>query len=504
MAREAMNALSWIDWTVMLAYAAFVGALGFSFARGHKSTEDYFVGDRRMNWFAVGLSIFAAAFSALSFVLLPREGAFRNWNFLTALLFIPLVITPLLWWVFVPLFTRLGLHSVYEYLEIRFNPLLRRFGALLFMGYAFGWLGSMLYAMGLILDAVLDLTEAQFFMVLVAVGLVALVYTSFGGLKGIVWLDVLQAVTLGGSVVIILLLAIGRIDGGFAAVIEAGRAHDKFDMLSLNASPASQPSIYWIFALGLFVYLPGYTTSQVTVQRYLCMPGLKQARRALAINAVMATVVYFLFMLVGTVMFVYYLQQVGQLPKLASEDQILPYFIARDLRVPGMVGLMVAGLFAAAMSTLDGGINSLTAVIVYDWMGGRKTSVLFSRGLTALIGLGVIGAAVLVPYIGKHVIDMITTVAGTFLGLLLGVYVLGMFSSRANSGGAILGLACGVAGLLFAWNHPGIPRWWCGAFAFLPTLVVGWATSRLFPPPRPEQRRGLFFYDSSKESSGAR
>ncbi len=495
-----MTALSWIDWTVMLAYAGFVGALGFSFARGHKSTEDYFVGDRRMNWFAVGLSIFAAAFSALSFVLLPREGAFRNWNFLTALLFIPLVITPLLWWVFVPLFTRLGLHSVYEYLEIRFNPSLRRLGALLFMGYAFGWLGSMLYAMGLILDAVLDLTEAQFFLVLVAVGLVALVYTSFGGLKGIVWLDVLQAITLGGTVVIILLLAIARIDGGFTTVLEVGRAHDKFEMLSLDANPTSQPSIYWIFALGLFVYLPGYTTSQVTVQRYLCMPGLKQARRALAINAAMATVVYFLFMLVGTIMFVYYLQEAGRLPTLAREDQILPHFIAHDLRVPGMVGLMVAGLFAAAMSTLDGGINSITAVIVYDWMGGRKTSVLFSRVLTALIGLGVIGAAVLVPYIGTHLIDMITAVASTFLGLLLGVYVLGMFSPRANSGGAAIGLACGVAGLAFAWFHPDIPRWWCGAFAFLPTLLAGWAASRLFPPPRPEQRRGLFL---SQDSEGA-
>ncbi len=499
-----MTALSWIDWIVILAYALIVAVLGFSFSRGQKSTEEYFVGDRRMNWFAVGLSIFAAAFSALSFVLLPRESAFRNWNFLTALLFIPLVITPLLWWVFVPLFTRLELHSVYEYLEIRFNPSLRRLGALLFMGYAFGWLGSMLYAMGLILDAVLDLTETQFFMMVVAVGLIALIYTSFGGLKGIVWLDVLQALTLGGSVIIILLLALSRIDGGFATVVEVGQAEAKFDMLSLDADPTSQPSIYWIFALGLFVYLPGYTTSQVTVQRYLCMPGLKQARRALAINAFMATVVYFLFMLAGTVVFVFYVQKGGWPPVLGSEDQILPHFIAQDLRVPGMVGLMVAGLFAAAMSTLDGGMNSISAVIVYDWLAGRKTSVLFSRMLTALIGLGVIGAAVAVPYIGKYLIDMITVVASTFLGLLLGVYVLGMFAARANSGGATIGLACGVAGLAIALRHPGIPNWWCGVFAFVPTLVVGWATSYLFPPPRPEQQRGLFFYETLKESSGAR
>lgn len=100
-----------------------------------------------------------------------------------------------------------------------------------------------------------------------------------------------------------------------------GQAEAKFDMLSLDADPTSQPSIYWIFALGLFVYLPGYTTSQVTVQRYLCMPGLKQARRALAINAFMATVVYFLFMLAGTVVFVFYVQKGGWPPVWAAKTR---------------------------------------------------------------------------------------------------------------------------------------------------------------------------------------
>lgn len=265
------------------------------------------------------------------------------------------------------------------------------------MGYAFGWLGSMLYAMGLIVDAVLGLSQLQFFAVLVGVGLTALVYTSFGGFKGIVWLDVLQAITLGGSVIVILLLVLARIDGGFATVMEVGREHAKFEMLDFSAGPTVQPSIYWVFVLGLFVYLPGYTTSQVTVQRYLCMAGMKQARRALTLNAVMSTVVYALFMLVGTTVFVYYMQKVGQMPELAREDQILPHFIAHDLRVPGMVGLMLAGLLAAALSTLDGGINSITAVVVYDWMGGCKTSPMFNRVLTALIGLGVIVAAVLGP-----------------------------------------------------------------------------------------------------------
>jgi SSS family transporter len=476
----------------MGVYVSLTAAIAWLAARRQKSADDYFTGGRAMNGFAVGLSIFAAAFSAAAFVMLPREGAYRNWGLLSVLLLIPLFITPLLWFVFVPLYTRLGIRSVYEYLSIRFHPRLRRLGAVLFFGYAFGWLGSMLYTLVLILDAVIGLSHTQFVLALVGIGAVAILYACTGGLKGIIWLDVLQALTLGGCVVVILLLAISRVDGGLAAVIETGRAHGKFALADLSAGWKGQTSVWWVLALAFFVYLPGYTTSQVTVQRYLSMSGPKELHRALTLNAVVATVVYFLFMLTGTVLFVYYTQKTGAMPALASQDQILPHFIAHDLRVPGIAGLLCAGLLAAALSTLEGGINSIASVLTFDLLDRRETSVRTDRLLTALIGAGVVGAALLAPYIGKNFIDQITAVASTFLGLLLGVYVLGMFSARANSGGAAVGLAAGAAGVAFCWLYPGIPAWWCGAFAFLPTLLLGRLASGFFPPPTPAQRRGIF------------
>ncbi len=477
----------------MAVYAALTVVIAWAAARRQKkSTDDYFTGGRAMNGFAVGLSIFAAAFSAAAFVMLPREGAYRNWGLLSVLLLIPLFITPLLWFVFVPLYTRLGLRSVYEYLSIRFHPRLRRLGAVLFFGYAFGWLGSMLYTLVLILDAVVGLSQAQFVLTLVGIGVVAILYACSGGLKGIIWLDVLQAITLGGCVVVILLLAVGRVDGGLPAVIEMGRAHAKFNLADLSAGLTGQTGIWWILALACFVYLPGYTTSQVTVQRYLSMSGPKELHRALTLNAVVATVVYFLFMLTGTVMFVYYMQKTGSMPALASQDQILPHFIVHDLCVPGIPGLMCAGLLAAALSTLEGGMNSIASVLTFDLLDRRGTSVWTDRLLTGLIGAGVIGAALLAPYIGKNFIDQITAVASTFLGLLLGVYVLGMFFGRANTGGAVCGLLAGAAGIALVMLHPAIPAWWCGAFAFVPTLLVGRLASGFFPPPTAEQRRGLF------------
>lgn len=491
-----MTGIGFTDWVIVAAYVALVAGLGFHFARTEKNADDYFTGGHAMNGFAVGLSIFAAAFSAAAFVMLPREGAYRNWSLLSVLLLIPLFITPLLWLVFVPLYTRLRLRSVYEYLSIRFHPRLRRLGAILFFGYAFGWLGSMLYTLVLILDAVIGLSQPQFMFTLTAIGVVAILYSCSGGLKGIIWLDVLQALTLGGCVIVILLLALGRIDGGLAAVVETGRAHAKFNLADLSAGVKDQTSVWWVLALALFVYLPGYTTSQVTVQRYLSMSGPKELHRALTLNAVVATAVYFLFMLTGTVMFVYYTQTAGAMPAVASQDQILPHFIVRDLRVPGIAGLMCAGLLAAALSTLEGGINSIASVWTYDLLDRRETSARANYLRTALIGLGVIGAALLAPYIGKNFIDQITAVASTFLGLLLGVYVLGMFSSRANAGGAAAGLAAGAAGVALVFLNPAFPAWWSGAFAFVPTLLIGRLASGFFPPPTPEQRRGLFLKQS--------
>ncbi len=496
-----MNGITHVDGAVVVIYAALTAVLAWLAARRQKGADDYFTGGKSMNGFAVGLSIFAAAFSAAAFVMLPREGAYRNWSILSVLLLIPLLITPLLWHVFVPLYMRLGLRSVYEYLEIRFHPRLRRLGALLFFGYAFGWLGSMLYTLVLISDAMAGLSPAAFTLTLVGIGLVAILYACSGGLKGIIWLDVLQAITLGGCVVVILLLAVGSVDGGLAAVIETGRAHAKFQLADLSAGLTGQTSVWWVLALALFVYLPGYTTSQITVQRYLSMSGPKDLHRALLLNAVVATAVYFLFILTGTVIFAYYLQQAGALPTLTSQDQILPHFIVRDLRVPGIAGLMCAGLLAAALSTLEGGINSIASVLTFDVLNRRETSVRANRLMTAAIGAGVIGAALLAPYIGKNFIDQITAVASTFLGLLLGVYVLGMSSRRANTGGAALGLLAGAAGIALVRLHPAIPTWWSGAFAFFPTLLAGRLASGFFPPPSADQQRALFLTPESRVMS---
>ncbi|MEA1952405.1 MAG: hypothetical protein U9N87_13580, partial [Planctomycetota bacterium] len=139
------------------------------------------------------------------------------------------------------------------------------------------------------------------------------------------------------------------------------------------------------------------------------------------------------------------------------------------------------------------GINSMTTVVVCDWLSEREISLGTSRLMCGGFGLCVIGAALLAPYLGEHVIDIISVISGSFLGLLFGVFLIGMFIPRANAGGAIVGLVAGMISLICIWSLTFVSGWWYGLFTSLPVVVAGTAASYLFPRPRPEQLRGMFF-----------
>ena len=155
----------------------------------------------------------------------------------------------------------------------------------------------------------------------------------------------------------------------------------------------------------------------------------------------------------------------------------------------GLLGLLMSGLFAAAMSSIDSGINALTATVVCDWMSNRQLKVGFSRMLCALFGAGGIVAAVLILYLQSEVYQLIISLSGTFLGLLLGIFLLGLLSKRSNAGGVLIGLAAGSLTLALAWTHVG--GQWYGAFTCLPTVAVGWLASRYFEAPPASKLRGL-------------
>jgi SSS family transporter len=489
-----MTDLSIIDCCVCIAYLAVVFGLAIKSARGQQDNEDYFLGGRKMNWFVVGVSMFATSFSSISFLGLPQRGAYQDFSFYLTILFIPFVITPILWWIFVPMFVRLNVSSGYEYLGRRFGPPAQKIGSGLYCVYALGWMGTMLYAVALTLQTVMGLTQTQYYFVLIGIGAFATIYTVMGGLKAVIWTDALQAVVLGGAIIGVMLLALSRIDGGWSGFWAIASEHNKFKMFHLNSNLLSpenftgRNTVFTAAAFGLFMYLPGYAVSQNMIQRYVCAGSLARGRGVVVLSAVINAGLGLLFLLVGTALFAFYSQPGGvSLPvagaEIAKEDQILPYFVSTQLPGIGLVGLILAGLFAAAMSTIDSGINGVTSVIVYDWLSGKELPLRIGRILTALLGVVVILAAILVPVLGDTVFDIITTIAGTSLGMLLAIYLLGMFMPHVNLPGVLTGLITGLICLALTWILTDIPKWWFGAFTIVPTFIAGAIASIFFPKP---------------------
>ena len=472
--------------------------IGLRFARRQQSNEDYFVGGRRMNWTAIGISLFATAFSSLSFVGLPREGAYADYHLYLAILLIPLWVVPVVAWVFIPIYHRMRLTSAYKYLEWRFGRIHQLLGSFLYTLYNLAWMGSLLYAVGMIVQVVLGLNESELRWAIVLMGLFTTLYTVVGGFEAVIWTDVLQALTLGFGMSIVLFLALGHVEGGLAGVWALGAQYDKFQMFNMQLNRPDGGTFFSAVALALFAYLGIYATEQTIVQRYVAMPSVSAARRALALGILMSLLICSLFFTVGSTIFAFYHQNVppgaaagSGFPELARQDQLLPYFIKNEIQLAGLLGLLLAGLFAAAMSSMDSGINSLTALVVSDWLPGRELGLGLTRVCCAGFGVLVTIAALLVPYLGENVYEIIIKIMGTMGGPLLGIFLLGMLNRRANAPGALAGLAAGIGmSLLVALAQP-FSHWWYAAATSLTTVGAGTVVSAFFPAPPAQQVKGL-------------
>jgi Na+/proline symporter len=301
---------------------------------------------------------------------------------------------------------------------------------------------------------------------------------------------------------------VNGVAGGWEGLWQIGREHGRWTMFHLDANLLAKEnftaknSVYTAFAYCLFMYLPGYAVAQNMIQRYVCTGGVGPARGVVMLSGLINAVLGFLFILLGVALFAFYAQPGGLgMPALETEDQILPHFVSTQAAGFGLVGLLLAGLFAAAMSTVDSGINGVASVLVYDWLGGKDLSLKASRALTVILGVLVILAALIAPLLGKTVIDIIMTIAGTLLGALMAVFLLGMFAPRTNAAGVLIGLAAGTVSLIVVVSATEIPSWWYGAFTIFPTLLVGIWASRFFPAPPAESLAGTIWQPRDTKST---
>ncbi|MEM7264023.1 MAG: sodium:solute symporter, partial [Planctomycetota bacterium] len=482
---------------VLVGYLLALVAMGFYFSRRERTTDDFFLGGRRVPWWAAGLSIFGTQLSAITFLAIPAKTYATDWLYFIQNLGI-VAVAPLVVWICLPFYRRLDVTSVYEYLEHRFHVAHRLFGAASFVLFQLARMGIVLYLPALALAAV---TGLDIVWCIVAMGVLCTLYTVLGGIEAVIWTDVLQVGVLLGGAATALVVVLTGVDGGFETVRETAAAHEKFRWVDARWDWTG-PAIGVILLGAVFNNLVPYAGDQAVVQRYLTTADEKQAARAVWTGALMAIPASLLFFFVGTALFVFYSVHPERLNPVGANDQIFAWFIARELPV-GVAGLVIAGVFAAAMSSLDSSMNSIAAVLtsdVYRRFGAPRSDahyLRFARGITLILGaVGTLTALWLAGADVKSLWDVFLGAIGLLGGTMSGLLILGMISTRANSPGAAIGAFASLAALVAAKWVTELSGLLYAAIGMVTCIVVGYLAS-LLVPGRVRELTGLTLFTRS-------
>lgn len=474
--------LSLLNIVVMVLYFGILLGMGYYFSRRQKGTEDYFRGGGRVPWWAAGLSLVGTGLSAITYMSVPAKSYFTDWSYFL-LNFGTLWVVPIVVLFYVPCFRKMNLTSAYEFLEKRFNLALRLFGSSFFILFQLGRMAIVMFLPSLALSVV---TGINIYAAILMVGVVSLVYTFYGGVEAVVWTDVLQVFILMGGAVLILLIAIFRTDGGMTTLISVGMAEDKFRMID-PAFDLTKPSIWVILSTSVFTYLTMYTADQSLVQRYFITKDEKDAVRGIWTNGWIAIPTTLLFFLIGTALYVFYQQNPDAMNSIVEEsnDSLLPWFIISQMP-DGISGLLIVGIFAAAMSSLSASMNSVATAYTVDFHERLHfrfglSSMTTARIVTLLSGTIGIGLALAMAIWNVQSLwDEYNRILGLIISGLGGLFFLGVVTKRANGPGAICGIIASVIVQFVLGYFHCVHLLFFSTTGFVSCVVIGYLSSFMF------------------------
>ncbi|HKQ12376.1 MAG TPA: sodium:solute symporter [Steroidobacteraceae bacterium] len=477
--------LAGIDWAIIVIYlAAMVGVGVYWYLRDRQGTaSEFFVGSRAIPFWAAGVSLYATNTSSISYIAIPAKAFETDWQYMMSKIMTVMGLMVVAVWI-VPLLRRLDLISVFNYLEMRFHPAIRMIASALCMAMHVG--GRMSVVMFLPALAIATITGIDVVYSILIMGVCTIIYTAMGGMRAVVWTDFVQVIVLMGGA----LFAIGFVfkSLGGAGVYETAIAYDKTHLFNFSFD-LTQPTVWGFFFLILFDTVLTFPKDQVLMQRTLATDSPKAAGRSIWIFAAVLLPGGLIFYGIGTVLFAYYKAHPERLDPLLPIDATFPLFIAAELPA-GLTGLIIAGIFAAAMGTLSGTINSIATLLSVDFYEKlarnptQKKSLRFAEWMTVVVGLVGIGLALLLSRYDIHsLLDLTIELAGLLGGGFAGAYTLGMFTRRANSAGVSIGVATAVVVTVAAWwNDLVHPYFYLGISIFV-CIAVGYVASLFFPPP---------------------
>ncbi|MFK8114268.1 MAG: sodium:solute symporter [Rubripirellula sp.] len=454
--------LATLDILVLLIYIAGVIGFGCWFVRKSGTTSEFMAAGGGMPGWAVGMSIFGTYLSSNTFLGNPGKAYGTNFNAYVFTLSLPIAA-----WIatryFVPFYRRSGEISAYHHLEQRFGLWARTYAMVCYVLTQIARMGTIMFGVALGLNA---LTGWDVATIIIATGVLVTFYTLLGGIEAVIWTDVVQSVVLmGGAILIFGMLLMGMPEGpaqSMQIAVDAGK-------VSLGSWSADfTTSTVWVVLLfGVFINLTNFGIDQSFVQRYHTAESEAAAKRSVWIGAILYVPISLLFFLIGAALFSYYATQpemltevrqavaieqgvaVSELTDADVGDKILPHYIANKLP-PGLAGLLIAAIFAAAMSSIDTSLNSSATVILKDLYQRyvdpnvtERRSMLVLR--LATIAVGAIGTIVAVALIGqKSILDSWWQLQGIFAGGMLGLFLLGIAAKRAQGGVALVAVMAGV------------------------------------------------------------
>lgn len=472
----------WLNYLIVILYLLLMMGMGFYFSKRNSGSDKFFKGGGSIPWWAAGISIFATALSAITFLSIPAKAYAADWGMfmfnMTIVLTVPVVIN-----FYLPLFRKLKVASAYEYLEERFSGSVRCLASAFFCLFMFTRIAIVLFLPSLALNAV---TGINIYLCILLMGVVTIIYCTMGGIEAVVWGDVVQGILLVGGAVISFVWIVSGIDGGFGGFMDVAVEQSKFNIFNLSLD-WTQP-VFWVAILGGFSnQLLTYTSDQSVVQKYLTVKDTKGTEKGLWLNGILSIPIAFLFFGIGTALFVFFRQEPQLLSVgMSNTDSIFPHYIMCRLPV-GISGLLVAAIFAAAMSTLSSNINSSTTVMSEDFYSkfckGRTDSqkVRFARVSGIVVGvLGVLMAVALATFDIASLWDQFNFFLGLLTSGLGGLFLMGIFSKRIGTRSAFAGFIGCVVVLLLFHRFTLVTSTLYGFLGLVSCFVIGWLSSFVF------------------------
>lgn len=465
-----------VNWSILLAYVLGTLLLGFVLSKRVQTDQDYYLGRRMTPWWAIGISVVATYFGALTFLGGPAWSYEDGFSVIFIHINYPIAVFIVIS-VFLPFFYKSGVASIFDYLERRFGVASRSVMSAVFLLGNFAYSGIMLYTTALVLEFI---TGVDVVMAIMIVAVIATTYTMLGGISAVIWTDVIQSLILLIGAVITVILLVSSLDSGFIATLRELKDMGRTDPFNYSLDPSVVGTV-WTGIIAMSIYhVVVYGVNQMMIQRTLTAKSIGDAKKSYILMGYLAFLGYVVFFGLGILFYFHYEGQAFDNGNLIVLD-----FVA-TMGFPGLMGIVTAAIVAAAMSSLDSSLNSMATVTTLDFYQKfarpdetPQHYLVTTRWFTLMWAIGMVVPAIMFTNSSGSVIEILSKVGSFFVGAKLAMFGLGFYSKHTTERGLLIGVAAGFVSLWYVEYNMNVAWPWYCALGGIVSIVVAWASSVL-------------------------